>query len=112
MDPVVNATRRSETAKTSVDPAPAGSEGSSKPEARPGKSPSDDPAAALSYFTRRHPSVPALAALLPFLAGLLDILTAITPGIRSRARGVNHVLPGALAHSAAALTLVVGIMLV
>jgi lysyl-tRNA synthetase class 2 len=43
---------------------------------------------------------------------VLDILSAITPGIRSRARGLNHVLPGALAHSAAALTLVVGILLV
>ena len=53
-----------------------------------------------------------MAALLTFLAGVLDILSAITPGIRSRARGLNHVLPGALAHSAAALTLVVGILLV
>jgi lysyl-tRNA synthetase, class II len=53
-----------------------------------------------------------MAALLTFLAGVLDILSAITPGLRSRARGLNHVLPGALAHSAAALTLVVGILLV
>jgi lysyl-tRNA synthetase class 2 len=53
-----------------------------------------------------------VAALLTFLSGVLDVLSALTPGIRSRARGINHVLPGALAHSAAALTLVVGILLV
>ncbi len=101
---------RSETAKASVSPVPAGPGGSPKPGGRSGKAPSDGSAA--SYFSRRHHRVPALAALLTFLAGVLDILSAITPGIRSHASGLNHVLPGALAHSAAALTLVVGILLV
>jgi lysyl-tRNA synthetase class 2 len=109
--PETSSTGRSETAKTSLTPVPAGSGSSSKSESRAGKAaPEDTPA--LSYFSRRHRRVPALAAFLTFLAGLLDILSAITPGLRSRARGVNHVLPGALAHSAAALTLVFGILLV
>ncbi len=102
---------RSETPKSAVTPTPAASGGSSTSESRSGKAPADGPAPA-SYFTQRHHRVPALAALLTFVAGVLDILSAITPGIRSRARGLNHVLPGALAHSAAALTLVVGILLV
>ena len=67
---------------------------------------------AVSYFARRHRRVPGIAALLTFLAGALDIVSALTPAIRSRARHVNEVLPGALSHSALALTLVFGIMLV
>jgi lysyl-tRNA synthetase, class II len=94
-----------------VTPAPAGSGDPAKPESRSGKTPSEEPSAP-SYFTRRHRQIPALAALLTLVAGALDILSVITPGLRSRARGVNHVLPGALAHSATALTLVFGIMLV
>jgi lysyl-tRNA synthetase, class II len=72
----------------------------------------DDPPAAPGYFARRHRSVPAIAALLTLLAGILDILSALTPSIRSRARDVNDVLPGALSHSATALTLVFGMLLV
>ena len=64
------------------------------------------------YFARRHRSVPAVAALLTLLAGILDILSALTPAMRSRAKDVNDVLPGALSHSATALTLVFGILLV
>jgi lysyl-tRNA synthetase class 2 len=72
---------------------------------------SDDPRP-LSYFERRHSSVPTLAALLTFLAGVLNILSSLTPALRNRARDVNNVLPGALSHSATALTLIFGILLV
>ncbi len=109
--PETSSPGRSETARIWVSPAPAGQGGPSKPESRSGTNPPEQ-TPALSYFTRRHRRVPALAAFLTFLAGVLDILSAITPGLRSRARGVNHILPGALAHSAAALTVVVGILLV
>ena len=68
--------------------------------------------ASLSYFKRRHRLVPALAALLTLMAGVLNILSALTPAIRTRAREVNDVLPGALSHSATALTLVFGILLI
>ncbi len=81
--------------------APSGKRG--KPAEHPG---------ALPYFARRHPWVPGVAALLTLLAGLLDVLSAITPALRSRAREVNNVIPGAFSHSAAALTLVVGILLI
>jgi lysyl-tRNA synthetase class 2 len=66
----------------------------------------------LGYFERRHESVPTLAGLLTFLAGVLNILSALTPALRNRARDVNNWLPGALSHSATALTLIFGILLV
>ena len=72
----------------------------------------EDAPPTLGYFQRRHRSIPAFAALLTFLIGLLNILSALTPAIRTRARDVNDVLPGALSHSATALTLVFGILLI
>jgi lysyl-tRNA synthetase class 2 len=66
----------------------------------------------LTYFERRHDHIPGVAALLTFLAGVLNILSSLTPAIRTRARDVNNVLPGALSHSATALTLIFGILLV
>jgi lysyl-tRNA synthetase class 2 len=110
--PETSSPGRFETAKASVTPAPAGHGGPSKHDSRAGKPPAEE-APALSYFSRRHSRIPALAALLTLLAGILDIVSALVPGLRSRGvRGVNHVLPGTLAHTAAALTLVVGILLV
>jgi lysyl-tRNA synthetase class 2 len=96
------------------DPEPSGTAPSA---ARPTRAkepakPPDDAVSALTYFARRHQAVPGLAALLTFLAGLLNVLSAITPALRSRAREVNDVLPGALSHSAAALTLIFGILLI
>jgi lysyl-tRNA synthetase class 2 len=87
-------------------------EARSKAAARPAVTPPADTAPALGYFSRRHGSVPGVAALLTLLAGVLNVLSAITPALRSRARDVNDVLPGALSHSAAALTLVFGILLI
>jgi lysyl-tRNA synthetase, class II len=101
---------RSRTAKTALPPGAAGREGAPKHDTRHDQ-PSGDEQQATSYFARRHRHVPGLAALLTFLIGLLDILSSLTPAIRSRARNVNDVLPGALSHSAIALTLVFGILL-
>ncbi len=105
--------RRSRTAAKTGQPPAASPD--LDPQRRDGKGtagkPAEDPAA-LPYFARRHPSVPTIAALLTFLAGLLNVLSALTPSLRSRARDVNNVLPGALSHSAVALTLVFGILLV
>ena len=82
-------------------------------EERAGKDkPSGDVPPALTYFGRRHRYVPGVAALLTLIAGLLDVLSAITPALRSRARDVREVLPGGLSHSAAALTLVSGLLLI
>lgn len=66
----------------------------------------------LPYFERRHGRVPTIAALLTFFAGVLNILSSLTPALRNRAHDVNNVLPGALSHSATAVTLVAGILLV
>jgi lysyl-tRNA synthetase class 2 len=74
--------------------------------------PASDAPAPLPYFSRRHRHVPGLTAFLVFLAGVLNVLSALTPTVRSRARHINALLPGALSHSAAALTLVFGILLI
>ncbi len=99
----------SATPQAKAATAKAGSGGASKPAERPEK-PADPPLP--SYFARRHQFVPALAAALTFLAGMLNVLSALTPALRSRAREVNNVIPGALSHSAAALTLVLGVLLI
>ena len=95
-------------------PAPSGSGMAKKDPQRQGQNdpPRGDDPKPLSYFERRHNLVPTLAALLTFLAGVLNILSALTPALRNRARDVNNVLPGALSHSATALTVIFGILLV
>lgn len=54
---------------------------------------------------------PVAAALLTALVGLIDVVSAITPEVRARLRLLFSVLPGSVAHAAAALTLIIGILL-
>ena len=95
-------------------PAVSGGDESKRDSQRQGQNeaPRDDGSRALRYFERRHGSVPTLAALLTVVAGVLNILSALTPALRNRARDVNNILPGALSHSATALTLIFGVLLV
>lgn len=55
--------------------------------------------------------VPRVAGLLTGLIGLVDVLSAVTPSIRSRMESLTTVVPGALTHAAAALTVVTGVLL-
>ncbi len=79
-----------------------------------GRSPSPERPSepALTYFARRHRFIPGLAGFLTLVVGVLNVLSAITPALRSRAREVQDFVPGALSHSAAALTLVLGVVLI
>jgi len=63
------------------------------------------------YLQQRHRWVPLVAALLTALAGLVDVGSALEPSVRSRSRLIANVVPGALSHSATAITLVAGILL-
>ncbi|WP_131769429.1 phosphatidylglycerol lysyltransferase domain-containing protein, partial [Candidatus Protofrankia datiscae] len=55
--------------------------------------------------------MPPAAATLVFVAGLIDILSAVTPGWRSRLDMIRQILPGAVSQQAAAFTIVVGLFL-
>ena len=65
--------------------------------------------------TRQPPSrrrrVPALAALLTYAAGLIDLVSALTHPDSARFRSLTTVVPGAVANAAAALTAVTGVLL-
>src|SRR4051812_15221649 len=104
------------TTRQSQVPAPVQprSGGSKRPpDATPPENGRDRPVEpALTYFAKRHRHAPAIAALLTFVVGLLNVLSAITPALRSRAREVGDLVPGELSHSAAALTLVLGVVLI
>jgi lysyl-tRNA synthetase, class II len=56
--------------------------------------------------------VPGAAALLTFVAGLIDILSAVTPEWCSRLEDLRVFLPAAASRQAAAFTVVVGMLLV
>ncbi|WP_307873988.1 MULTISPECIES: phosphatidylglycerol lysyltransferase domain-containing protein [unclassified Frankia] len=56
--------------------------------------------------------MPAVAALLTLLVGLLDIGSALTPEWRVRLAELRGVLPGSVSRQAAAFTVVVGVLLV
>ncbi len=58
-----------------------------------------------------RPWVPPAAAALVFIAGLIDILSAVTPGWRSRLDMIRQILPGSVSRQAAAFTVVVGLLL-
>lgn len=105
---------RHKPARGAGHPAVSGGDESKRDSQRQGQNeaPRDDGSRALRYFERRHGSVPTLAALLTVVAGVLNILSALTPSLRNRARDVNNILPGALSHSATALTLIFGVLLV
>ncbi|WP_322759223.1 phosphatidylglycerol lysyltransferase domain-containing protein [Frankia sp. Cr2] len=55
--------------------------------------------------------VPTVAAALVFIAGLTDIVSAVTPGWRDRLDVIRQILPGAASRQAAAFTVVVGLLL-
>jgi lysyl-tRNA synthetase class 2 len=105
---------RHKPAGGAAKPAVSGGDESKRDSQRQGQNeaPRDDESRSLRYFERRHGSVPTLAALLTVVAGGLNILSALTPSLRNRARDVNNILPGALSHSATALTLIFGVLLV
>ncbi len=58
-----------------------------------------------------RPWVPTVAAALVFVAGLIDIVSAVTPEWRSRLEVLRQILPGAASRQAAAFTVVVGLLL-
>ncbi|KLL10302.1 MULTISPECIES: phosphatidylglycerol lysyltransferase domain-containing protein [Protofrankia] len=55
--------------------------------------------------------MPPVAAALVFVAGLIDIVSAVTPGWRSRLDLIRQILPGSISRQAAAFTVVVGLLL-
>ncbi len=55
--------------------------------------------------------VPTVAAALVFIAGLIDIVSAVTPEWRDRLDVIRQILPGAASRQAAAFTVVVGLLL-
>ncbi|MCK9893535.1 phosphatidylglycerol lysyltransferase domain-containing protein [Frankia sp. AgB32] len=55
--------------------------------------------------------MPRLAALLTFVVGLLDVVSALTPEWRTRLADLRVLLPGAASRQAAAFTVVVGMLL-
>ncbi|MGN6523977.1 MAG: phosphatidylglycerol lysyltransferase domain-containing protein [Actinomycetes bacterium] len=56
--------------------------------------------------------VPRAAGLATLLIGLMDILSALTRGLRERIEALTSVLPGAVTDAAAAATVIVGVLLV
>jgi lysyl-tRNA synthetase class 2 len=77
--------------------------------------PGGSAAAARADPPRRTPQqrrwAPTAAALLTALVGAIDVASAITPEVRARLHLLLRVLPGSVAHAAAALTLVIGLLL-
>ncbi|MCL9759675.1 phosphatidylglycerol lysyltransferase domain-containing protein [Frankia sp. AiPa1] len=56
--------------------------------------------------------MPRVAALLTFLVGLLDVVSALTPEWRTRLADLRALLPAAASRQAAAFTVVVGLLLI
>jgi lysyl-tRNA synthetase, class II len=56
--------------------------------------------------------VPGVIAFLTFVAGVLDIVSALTPEWRSRLVELRGILPGSVSRQAAAFTVVAGLLLV
>ncbi|MHB2021861.1 MAG: phosphatidylglycerol lysyltransferase domain-containing protein [Mycobacteriales bacterium] len=54
---------------------------------------------------------PGVAAFLTAVVGVIDVVSALTPEIASRMHLLLQWVPGAIAHAAAALTLVIGVLL-
>ncbi len=59
----------------------------------------------------RHVWVPRIAGLLTALIGVINIASAVTPEFRGRVMTLTQVVPRPLAHAAAALTVVTGLLL-
>ncbi|WP_239330195.1 phosphatidylglycerol lysyltransferase domain-containing protein [Frankia sp. CiP3] len=55
--------------------------------------------------------MPTAAAALVFIAGLIDIVSGVTPEWRDRLDVIRQILPGAASRQAAAFTVVVGLLL-
>jgi len=55
--------------------------------------------------------VPVVAALLTALVGMINLVSALTPGFRDRVREVTQFLPGTFTHAALAATAASGILL-
>jgi lysyl-tRNA synthetase class 2 len=60
---------------------------------------------------RGRPWVPRLIALLVALAGIINIVSAVTPSMARRLEEVRQIVPGAVTQSAAAVTVAAGILL-
>jgi lysyl-tRNA synthetase class 2 len=67
---------------------------------------------AVSRADPRRTWVPRVAALLCFLTGLLDLVSALFPADRHRLRTLTEYVPGAFTRASAALTLVTGLLLI
>lgn len=92
--------------------APARTGGRAERALRPGRRGGEEPAEApTAFLSRGRRWVPAIAALLTAAAGVINVLSALTPEWRSRLSELSKAVPGALSRSAAAATVVAGVLL-
>jgi lysyl-tRNA synthetase class 2 len=60
---------------------------------------------------RQRSWVPRAAGLLAALIGLVDVVSAVVPAVRNHVVSITGTVPGTVAHAAAALTAVAGVLL-